>query len=124
MDKLFWQRLVAVGVGGFFGGGLRELVALLIQVPAFPLSTLVINLTGTFLSASLVVIWSKKITLAQPVADFIMVGVLGAYTTYSTAILDMVKHGWLIGFVYIVLSIVGGVLVVYAGRALAEKVVA
>ena len=45
MDKLFWQRLVAVGVGGFFGGGLRELVALLIQVPAFPLSTLVINLT-------------------------------------------------------------------------------
>ncbi|MBC6499429.1 CrcB family protein [Weissella confusa] len=66
---------------------------LLIQVPDFPLSTLVINLTGTFLSAFLVVVWSKKITLAQPVADFIMVGVLGAYTTYSTAILDMVKHG-------------------------------
>ena len=124
MTKLFWQRLMAVGMGGFFGGSLREAVALLVNVTNFPLSTLIINLTGTFLSAFLVVIWSKKVTLAQPVADFIMVGVLGAYTTYSTAILDMVKHGWLIGGVYILVRVIGGVIVVYLGRYLAEKVVA
>jgi len=123
MQHLFLKRFVAVGIGGFFGGALRELLSLVIQLPMFPLATVIINLTGTFISAFLAVIWAKKITLAQPVADFIMIGVLGAYTTYSTAILDVVTHTFWISASYLMVQIIGGVLMVYLARGLANKVV-
>lgn len=123
MQHLFLKRFIAVGIGGFLGGALRELLSLAIHLPGLPWGTVIINLTGTFISAFLAVIWAKKITLTQPVADFIMVGILGAYTTYSTAMLEAVTHHFWISAMYLMIQVVGGVVMVYLARGLANKVV-
>ncbi|MDR3189843.1 MAG: CrcB family protein [Lactobacillaceae bacterium] len=121
--KLNLQSIIAVGIGGALGGMLRQAIELGMQNQA-PFGTVVINLTGTLVSAFLVVVFANKLKVTQPVADFALVGILGAYTTYSSAILDMVKHGWLIAIPYLLLSLFGGVAVVFIGRWLARKVVA
>jgi len=123
MQSDFWKRILAVGIGGFFGGAVRQAIELLMK-DQFPAGTVVINLSGTFISAFLVVILAKKSRFPQWLADFMMVGVLGAYTTYSTAILDLVKSAPVVAVIYWMISIVGGVLVVILARWLARKLVA
>ncbi|MCM0583351.1 CrcB family protein [Weissella diestrammenae] len=113
-----WQiikRGMVVGIGGFIGGGCRQAIELLFA-QQFPVGTIIINLSGTFLSVLLVTILSKYWHVAQWVADFLLVGVLGAYTTYSTAMLDIVKVPLMIAIAYWLISVIGGVTMVYLAR--------
>jgi fluoride exporter len=120
----YWQRIIAVGFGGFFGGALREAIELWLAGP-FPWGTIVINLLGTFISAFLVVLFARKLNLKQTTADFIMVGILGAFTTFSTAVLDMVKLGQIWpALLYFSITLIGGVMVVFLARWLAKRAVA
>ncbi|TYC50159.1 CrcB family protein [Weissella muntiaci] len=120
----YWQRIIAVGFGGFFGGALREAIELWLAGP-FPWGTIVINLLGTFISAFLVVLFARKLNLKQTTADFIMVGILGAFTTFSTAVLDMVKLGQIWpALLYFSITLIGGVMVVFLARWLAKRTVA
>jgi CrcB protein len=120
---MFIKRIVAVGIGGFIGGSGREAIELWLRSD-FPIATIIINLSGTFLSAFLVVLLAQKLRWSQVVIDFVLVGILGAFTTYSTAILDMVKLGeFMTAFVYLMITLVGGALVVFLARMIARKVV-
>ncbi len=120
----YWQRIIAVGFGGFLGGALREAIELWLAGP-FPWGTIVINLLGTFISAFLVVLFARKLNLKQTTADFIMVGILGAFTTFSTAVLDMVKLGQIWpALLYFSITLIGGVMVVFLARWLAKRAVA
>jgi CrcB protein len=116
-------EILAVSSGGFIGGVLRGSMMLLFHNNLFPWETIIVNLSGTFSSALLVVLFSKMINLTQITSDFIMVGILGAYTTYSTALVDMVNLSLLMALVYLVISVVGGVLVVIFSRYLGNKMV-
>lgn len=120
----YWKRILAVGFGGFFGGALREAIELWMAGP-FPWGTIVINLVGTFISAFLVILFARKIGVGQITADFVLVGILGAFTTFSTAILDMVKFGHIWpALMYFAITLLGGLVVVIFARNLARKVVA
>ena len=121
---MFIKRLVAVCCGGFFGGIIRETIELCLQTK-MPMGTFIINVTGCFMSAAMVVLLAHRWTnLSQITVDFIMVGILGAYTTYSTAVLEIVKLGSIFpAAVYIIVSIVGGVLAVFLGRLVAWRLV-
>ncbi|CAM4334768.1 fluoride efflux transporter FluC [Weissella hellenica] len=116
-------EILAVGSGGFIGGVLRASMMLLFHNNLFPWETIIVNLSGTFISALLVVLFSKMINLKQVTSDFIMVGILGAYTTYSTALVDMVHLSWLMALVYLAISVVGGVLMVIFSRYLGNRMV-
>jgi fluoride exporter len=82
--------LAAVALGGAAGGAVRYGLGL--GFPAaphtFPLTTFVINVTGSFVLALLLVfildIWPPT-TYLRP---FFCVGFLGAYTTFSTWMVD------------------------------------
>ncbi|KAA8433067.1 fluoride efflux transporter FluC [Weissella sagaensis] len=121
--KKILLEILAVSSGGFIGGVLRGSMMLLFHNNLFPWETIIVNLSGTFISALLVVLFSKMINLTQITSDFIMVGILGAYTTYSTALVDMVNLSLLMALVYLVISVVGGVLVVIFSRYLGNKMV-
>ncbi|MBU7568271.1 CrcB family protein [Weissella hellenica] len=121
--KKILLEILAVSSGGFIGGVLRGSMMLLFHNNLFPWETIIVNLSGTFISALLVVLFSKMINLTQITSDFIMVGILGAYTTYSTALVDMVHLSLLMALVYLVISVVGGVLVVIFSRYLGNKMV-
>ena len=123
-DQNHWLGQIAmIGIGGFIGGALRESVELIFQ-NINPLGTLVINLTGTFLTVLLTKILVKKLSLLTQIqSDFIFVGIMGAYTTYSTLMLELTKLTIFPALLYWSISIIGGVLMVYAAEWAGGKVI-
>jgi CrcB protein len=81
-----WVRTLLVGAGGFVGATLRYVLGGLVSrhaPPEFPWGTLVINLSGCFLIGLLAVLAEERgVGLGGRL--FLMVGVLGGYTTFST----------------------------------------
>ena len=84
-----------VGVGGFFGAILRYLVANYIftrtETLPFYFSTLTINVSGCFLIGMLSKIFEKQMNISPEIELFLMVGFLGAFTTYSTFSSDTIN---------------------------------
>jgi CrcB protein len=81
-----WQALLAVGSGGFLGAILRVYMGIIISrnYPFdIPLATLSINVLGSFLIGILVGLFIL-FTPPNELRLFLIVGFLGALTTYST----------------------------------------
>lgn len=107
------MNLIAVFVGGLIGTGLRLGVDALLPHgdDGFPLSTLLINVVGSFLLGMLVGrVW--------PVAPEWLrlglgTGVLGTFTTFSAVVASLVLltlHGEpLVALLYLALSLIGGI---------------
>lgn len=81
-----WARTLIVGAGGFVGAALRYAVGGLVSrvlPPDFPWSTFVVNVSGCFVIGLLAVL-TERGPVAPSTRLFLMVGVLGGYTTFST----------------------------------------
>jgi CrcB protein len=81
-----WNVLV-IGVGGFAGAVSRYGVALWIGERwgrSFPLGTLAVNVSGCFLIGLLMTVFLEKMTADPAWRSFLVIGFLGAYTTFST----------------------------------------
>ena len=79
------QNLVLVALGGALGSVGRYLVGLAV---AFPLGTLSVNVVGSFLIGFL---WATQIDKTGGPMPFLMIGVLGGFTTFSTFSLDVLR---------------------------------
>ncbi|WP_424942364.1 fluoride efflux transporter CrcB [Aliiroseovarius crassostreae] len=99
-------HLLHVALGGAIGASLRYLTnvgAMRAFGPGFPAGTLVVNVLGSFLMGVLMVTIAKK--GGQPLAPFLMTGVLGGFTTFSAFSLDTLalyergEHGLALGYV-------------------------
>ncbi|MDD9956816.1 MAG: fluoride efflux transporter CrcB [Anaerolineaceae bacterium] len=81
------STLVSIGAGGLLGACARHLFGLWIVSRlgvSNPVSTMIINITGSFLLA-LFLGWSLRQGLLAPqVRLFVSVGFCGAFTTFST----------------------------------------
>lgn len=71
------RYLVMAQIGHWFGHG-------------FPWSTLVVNVVGSFALGALIEILALAWSPAEPVRALLVVGLLGAFTTFSTFSLDVV----------------------------------
>ncbi|MGH2512471.1 MAG: fluoride efflux transporter CrcB [Candidatus Limnocylindrales bacterium] len=84
--------LVLVGVGGFAGAIARYVVDGLVadatSASAFPWGTLVINLSGSFLLGLLTALVLDRAALPSSLRGPILIGFIGAYTTFSTFMLE------------------------------------
>ncbi|NPV71442.1 MAG: fluoride efflux transporter CrcB [Firmicutes bacterium] len=113
--------LVAIAVGGAFGATLRYLVSLyfgsLLGV-IFPWGTLAINLSGSFFTGMLHS-FTLAGTLSSQSRSFAAIGLLGAFTTFSTFTLEsliMLREGDVFrAIVYMVVSTALGVLGAFIG---------
>lgn len=79
-------KILIICIGGSLGASLRYLVSLKINEShstSFPFGTLIVNITGCFLIGFL---WhiSNHMSLSENLRLFIFVGLLGAFTTFST----------------------------------------
>ncbi|WP_323747758.1 fluoride efflux transporter FluC [Catenulispora rubra] len=84
-------RVVAViAVGGFLGGPTRYLLGQAFPTAArtFPVTTFAINVSGSFILAVLLVCVIEVWPPTRYVRPFGAVGFLGAYTTFSTWMVD------------------------------------
>lgn len=80
-------QCLVVGVAGFFGAVARLLVGKLcgqLAATAFPLGTLIINITGSFALGWFVTFASTRAGISENLRLAIAVGFLGAFTTFST----------------------------------------
>jgi CrcB protein len=80
-------RTLVVGAGGFLGASARYVLGGVLYrwLPAtFPWATLVINVTGCFGIGFLAVMVEERMVLGPSARLFLMVGILGGYTTFST----------------------------------------
>lgn len=125
------QALLAVAAGGMVGAVLRYLVniaATKLAGPGFPLGTMIVNISGSFAMGALVGAMALSWNVSQEARLFVMVGLLGSFTTFSTFSLDAYTlferqaYGPLLFYVFgsFGLSLLGLVL----GLALAKRVVA
>jgi fluoride exporter len=79
------DKLLAVGIGGFFGATARYGAGLLVLrlLPAtFPFATFLVNVSGCFLIGVLGAL-ADRAALGDLARVFWITGVLGGYTTFS-----------------------------------------
>lgn len=80
-------RFLAVGLGGFAGAVARYAVSGLVQRYAngsFPVGTLAVNLIGCLLIGALMRLAEERQLFASNTRLFLMIGLLGSFTTFST----------------------------------------
>jgi CrcB protein len=88
MQRIFLTQFMLVGFGGFIGSGLRFTLQSWVQRTAtfthFPLGTLSVNVLGCLLIGYLGGLAEHRQALDASMRLFLLVGVLGGFTTFST----------------------------------------
>lgn len=124
-----WPLLGVVMAGGALGAGARHLLGawLLRQLgTGLPWGTLAVNLLGSFLAGFVVVWLQERGEAALLLRGFLVVGLLGGFTTYSALMLECLlyaregRQGQVLA--YLALSLVAGLLLVWAGARLAASI--
>lgn len=120
------MQLIMIALGGASGALLRYAVGRAAQFGgiSFPTGTLVVNLTGAFALGFLATFLLERTTVSPELRVGLTIGVLGAYTTFSTfslETLNLLNDGeWALALANVLVSVTGGVFLAWAGQAVAR----
>ena len=121
-------KILSVAVGGALGAVLRYLInvsPLQTLFVKFPFHTFFINITGSFLIGLLLVLFAEKFPANENLRLAVVVGFLGAYTTFSTFELEiwnlLKEDEYSTAFGYLISSVIVGFVGVAFGVWLARK---
>lgn len=80
------QHTLFIGAGGFLGAVARYLISRYLSnfFPSFPLGTLVVNVSGSFLLGFIMYSVAYGRSIPSDLRDLITIGFIGAFTTMST----------------------------------------
>ncbi len=120
-------RVLLVAAGGAIGSVGRYLVALwsgqATHHDRFPAGTLAVNLLGCLAIGVVAGLGERGELLSADTRLFLMTGVLGGFTTFSAFGLEtsllIRRDDFTTALVYVAVSVVGGLIAVWCGRALA-----
>jgi fluoride exporter len=129
MKKIFYETL-CVGLGGFLGAILRycsnSLVSKLINTEQFPYGTFLVNITGCFCIGVVFGISRYIFQLDNHLKLFVLVGILGSYTTFSTfayETLQLMENGKIISpFLNVFMQVTIGITAVWIGILLTKNI--
>ena len=119
---------VWVALGGAVGSVLRYGAGGAVQRwngSDWPLGTLAVNIAGSFIIG-----WLAQLILTRGIMPpqarlFVMVGILGGFTTFSTFSLETLRliqqGGWAPAAANVALSVVGGLIAAWAGFAISSS---
>jgi fluoride exporter len=120
-ERLRPDVLAAIAAGGAVGTLARYEVAQLIHAApgTYPWATFTTNLTGAFILGVFLAGIGERFAHTRYLRPFFAIGVVGAYTTFSTLAVEtatLVKDDHvLLGVVYMLASVVTGLAVAYLG---------
>lgn len=81
-------HVLVIGLGGFIGASSRYLlgnvVMLVSPTELFPFATITVNLLGCFFAGITAYMVEHRLMVSQQFANFVLIGFLGAFTTFST----------------------------------------
>ena len=125
------KLLLSIAAGGAAGSVGRYLV--MSQVgrwlgSQFPFATLAVNVIGAFVLGSLIEVMALAWSPSQEVRAFMVVGLLGGFTTFSTFSMDMfylMESGHTLGTgIYVAASVMFSVLAFQGGLVLFRNLLA
>jgi len=121
------QQFFIVGIGSFLGGGLRYLISVFFNQkmnPDFPYATLSVNLLGCLLIGVFYGLFEKSL-INNDWKLFLTTGLCGGFTTFSAfshEALQLFKQGNITAMlIYILISIIIGIVLTYAGYLMAKS---
>lgn len=120
--------LLALGCGGALGALGRYAVAVAVPTPAgqFPWATFAANISGSALLGLLLVLLIEQFPRGRLARPVVATGVLGAYTTFSTFVVESVQlfrdsHP-LTALAYLAASVAAGLAAVWLGMLAARGI--
>ena len=123
------KELAVVALGGALGAVSRYVVYVLAGLllgTSFPYGTLIVNVVGSFTMGVLVEGMALAWTIPEQARLFLTVGILGAFTTFSTFSLDVAllyERGKLeLAAFYILASVVCSVGALFAGLYVVRRI--
>ncbi len=121
------QNYFIIGAGGFIGAIARYVIGVWIGQRwgrTFPLGTFAINVSGSFLIGLLMALFTERYMVNPQWRLFLVVGFLGAYTTFSTFEYEtgsLLRDGeTMIALLNIVCSVAAGFAALKLGDVLAK----
>lgn len=119
---------VWVALGGALGSVLRYTAGGAVQRwngSDWPIGTLAVNIAGSFIIGWLAQLILARGIMAPQARLFVMVGVLGGFTTFSTFSLETLRliqqGGWGPAAANVALSVAGGLIAAWAGFAVSSS---
>lgn len=116
------STIIAVASGGALGATLRLLINGVVNkniIHPLPLGTLTVNLIGSLLIGMLFAYFHLNTTLSPNLKTFLVTGMLGALTTYSTFALEsffLIESGdYIYAFANMVLNLFGTIFLAGVG---------
>jgi CrcB protein len=123
-------NILLVGAGGFIGSVLRYLVSGWVQQLAnrldFPYGTLVVNVLGCFIIGLLAQFGDKYGAFSNESRAFLVIGVLGGFTTFSSFgndTVNLVRQDYVVNAIANVgANVMLGLLAVWLGRTVGHLI--
>jgi CrcB protein len=128
MERMLFTEFLIVGAGGFIGSGLRFVMTVYIQRmfpnSPFPYGTATVNIIGCLLIGYLGAIILTREIIDPAFRLFLVVGVLGGFTTFSAFsfenLMFIQDSRFMLALSNVVLQVVAGFVAAWVGFQLAR----
>lgn len=123
------MQLLLVALGGAIGATLRHLVGVLTLRwlgSGLPWGTLTVNIVGSFVMGVVVELIARRFDASMELRMFLMTGILGGFTTFSSFSLDTAvlweRGDTGLAFTYVAASVTLSIAALFAGLAVVRTI--